>query len=51
LFMQLQIAGEAIAEHADAVALRNVIRLSEHRAQRSSHAQSGAGARSEEANL
>lgn len=51
LYMQLQIAGEAIAEHADAVALRNVVRLSEHRAQRSSHAQSSAGARSEEANL
>ncbi len=51
LYMQLQIAGEAIAEHADAVALRNVVRLSEHRAQRSSHAQSSAGARPEEANL
>jgi len=51
LYMQLQIAGEAIGEHADAVALRNVIRLSEHRVQRASHAQGSAGARSEEANL
>ena len=31
--MQLQILGEAIADHADAVALANVIELSRHRAE------------------
>lgn len=33
LCMQLQILGEAIADHADAVALANVIELSRHRAE------------------
>lgn len=51
LYMQQQLAGEAIAEQADAAALRNVIRLSEHRAQRASHAQGSAGTGSEEATL
>jgi len=34
LCMQLQILGEAIADHADAAALDNVIELSRHRAER-----------------
>jgi len=33
LCMQLQILGEAIADHADAAALANVIELSRHRAE------------------
>ncbi len=35
LCMQLQILGEAVADHADAAALDNVIELSRHRAERS----------------
>ena len=35
LCMQLQILGEAIADHADAAAMDNVVELSRHRAERS----------------
>ena len=42
LCMQLQIVGEAMADHADAAALGNVIRLSQHRAQRPSAPQRAA---------
>ena len=51
LCMQLQIVGEAMADHADAAALGNVIRLSEHRAQRASRPRGSAPDRPEEATL
>ncbi|PSM30452.1 hypothetical protein [Haliangium sp. UPWRP_2] len=51
LGMQPQIVGEAMADHADAAALGNVIRLSEHRARRVSRPRGSAPGRTEEATL
>jgi len=51
LCMQLQIVGEAMADHADAAALGNVIRLSEHRALRAGWPGGTALGRPEEATL
>ena len=51
LGMQPQIVGEAMADHADAAALGNVIRLSEHRARRTSRPRGSAPGRTEDATL